>query len=102
MKKIILACLCVAMASCAQSKDDFGLIKLTYEPKDCEFLYAIKADFSGYSEQDAFAFVEKRIVEENGFGDAYYIAKQDIVENDGVLFGPNTYKLKANVYNCQK
>ena len=104
MKKIMFICLCGAMASCAQSTGEgTGLIRLNQEPENCEFLYAIKSDFSGYSEQDAFDFVEKRIVEENGFGDTYYIEKQDIAENIGAIFGPkHTYKIKAKVYNCKK
>ena len=107
MKKIILVCFCGALLSCSLSSNDMEektrLVKLNYEPQDCEFLYEIKSDFSGYSEQSAIDFVEKRIVEENGFGDTYYISKQDVVENDGAVFGPkNTYKIKAKVYNCKK
>ena len=91
------------MASCAgATKEGSGLVKLDYEPTNCEFLYAVKSDFSGYSAQDAYDFVEKRIVEENALGDSYYIEKQDIVENVGAIFGPkNTYKIKAKVYNCK-
>ena len=101
MKKIIV--ICGVLASCAwSSQEGSGLVKLDYEPTNCEFLYAIKSDFSGYSAQDAYNFVEKRIVEENALGDSYYIEKQDIVENTGAIFGPkNTYKIKAKVYNCK-
>lgn len=104
MKKIMFICFCGAVAACAQSaKEETGLVRINQEPTNCEFLYSIKSDFSGYSEQDAFDFVEKRIVEENGFGDTYYIEKQDIVENIGAIFGPkHTYKIKAKVYNCKK
>ena len=96
-------CSVCALVGCVQStQEGSGLVRANAEPKDCEFLYAIKSDFSGYSEQDAFDFVEKRIVEENGFGDTYYIEKQDIVENIGAIFGPkHTYKIKAKVYNCK-
>lgn len=104
MKKSILFIIALSMVACAKSeKVDNGLVKLNAKPENCEFLYEIKSSFSGYSEDDAYDFVEKRIVEENAFGDSYYIASEDIVENEGAIFGPkNTYKLKAMVYNCKK
>lgn len=103
MRKFAYLILAFMFASCAWStKEGSGLVKLDSEPNDCEFLYEIKSDFTGYSEQDAFDFVEKRIVEENALGDTYYIAKQDVVENQGAIFGPkHTYKLRAKVYNCK-
>lgn len=103
MKKILYFIFVLVCTSCAWStKEGYGLVKLDSEPKDCEFLYEIKSDFTGYSEQDAFDFVEKRIVEENAFGDTYYIVKQDVVENEDAIFGSkNTYKLKAKVYSCK-
>ena len=104
MKKILIFVTILSVASCASSgKHDNGLTRLNYEPKDCNFLYEIKSSFSGYSEDAAYDFVEKRIIEENALGDSYYIADEDIVENEGAIFGPkHTYKLKAMVYTCKK
>ena len=104
MKKIYFLIIGLVMVACARyEKQDNGLIRLNAEPANCKFLYEIKSSFSGYSEDEAYDFVEKRIVEENAFGDSYYIAEEDIVENEGAIFGPkNTYKLKAKVYNCKK
>ena len=104
MKKIMFLMLVLPLAGCIKSeKPDNGLVRLDSIPQDCEFLYEIKSQFSGYSPEDAYDFVEKRIVEENGFGDSYYIASEDVIENEGAIFGPkNTYKLKAMVYNCKK
>ena len=104
MKKTILLAMFVAVCACSKSvKPDNGLVRLQAEPKNCEFLYEIKSTFSGYSEEAAQDFIEKRIVEENALGDSYYIANEDIVENEGAIFGPrNTYKLQAKVYNCKK
>lgn len=105
MKKIYLCATLLAICACADTKPqpDNGLVRLNAIPSNCNFLYEIKSSFSGYSEDAALDFVEKRIVEENAFGDSYYIASEDIVENEGAIFGPkNTYKLKAMVYNCKK
>lgn len=105
MKKIMVLGLMCAVWACSKTTEEkvTGLNKLNQEPQNCEFLYEINSSFSGYSEQDAYDFIEKRIVEENAFGDSYYIYNQDIVENSGAIFGPqNTYKLKAKVYNCKK
>ena len=104
MKKLSCLFVIFALVSCSwfAKEEKTGLIKLDYEPKNCEFLYEIRSDFTGYSEQDAFNFIEKRIVEENALGNTYYITKQDVVENEGAIFGPkNTYKMKAKVYNCK-
>ena len=104
MKKILSFVILLSLVACTDNKKaDNGLTRLNAVPENCEFLYEIKSQFSGYSEEDAYDFVEKRIVEENAFGDSYYIANEDIVENEGAIFGPkNTYKLRAMVYNCKK
>lgn len=104
MKKIMFFMMILSVTGCMKSeKPDNGLRRLSAIPQNCEFLYEIKSQFSGYSAEDAYDFVEKRIVEENGFGDSYYIANEDILENEGAIFGPkNTYKIKAMVYNCKK
>lgn len=103
MKKYLFL-LALPLVACMQSaKTETGLVKLDKEPTNCEFLYEINSSFSGYSLESAYDFVEKRIVDENGFGDSYYISGQDIVEIPGAIFGPhNTYNLKAKVYNCRK
>ena len=104
MKKMCLVFACLMVVACAKTvKEDNGLVRLNAKPDNCDFLYEIKSSFSGYSEEAAYDFVEKRIVEENAFGDSYYITEEDIVENEGAIFGPkNTYKLKAMVYDCKK
>jgi len=104
MKKYLFILLSLTACSLfSKSETQTGLVKLDHEPTNCEFLYEIKSSFSGYSLESAYDFVEKTIVEENGFGDAYYISGQDIVENPGAVFGPhNTYNLKAKVYKCKK
>ena len=102
MNKIFL--LLLILGACAQSTGaGNGLTRLTVEPKNCEYLYAIDSSVSTYNLNDAYDFLEKRILEENGFGDSYYISGENILENAGAIFGPkNTYKLKAKVYNCKK
>ena len=102
MNKIFLSLL--VLAACAQSTGaGNGLTRLDAEPKNCEYLYAIDSSVSSYDIDDAYDFLEKRILEENGFGDSYYISGQNILENTGAIFGPkNTSKLKAKVYNCKK
>ncbi|MBO7644841.1 MAG: hypothetical protein J6S57_00885 [Alphaproteobacteria bacterium] len=104
MKNYVFLLIALSMVGCsAFTKPDNGITKLDYEPKNCTFLYEIKSNYSGYSEDAAYDFIEKRIVEENAVGDTYYITNQDIVENKGAVFGPqNTYKLKAMVYNCKE
>ena len=103
MKKIFLLSLIALVCGCAQStKEGNGLTRLTYEPKNCEFLYTVDSSVSTYNLSDAYDFLEKRILEEKGFGDSYYISTEDAIKNAGAIFGPkNTYKLKAKVYKCK-
>ena len=103
MKKLILLSLVVVMCGCAESsKEGNGLTRLTKEPTNCEFLYTIDSSVATYGLDDAYDFLEKRILEEKGFGDSYYVSLQDSVKNAGAIFGPkNTYKLKAKVYKCK-
>lgn len=102
MKKVFLSLL--MLGACAQSTGaGNGLTRLNSEPKDCEYLYTVDSSVSSYSLESAYDFLEKRILEEKGFGDSYYISGENILENAGAIFGPkNTYKLKAKVYNCKK
>ena len=104
MKKYVLCMLASSTVACSMFvKPENGITRLDSEPQNCTFLYEIKSDYSGYSEDEAYDFVEKRIIEENALGDSYYITNKNIVENEGAIFGPqNTYKLKAMVYNCKK
>lgn len=101
MKKFIL--LFAVLCGCAESsKIGNGLDRLDVEPTNCEFLYTIDSSVSTYKLADAYDFLEKRILEEKGFGDSYYVSVQDSVKNPGAVFGPkNTYKLKAKVYKCK-
>ena len=102
MKKLVLICSGVVLCACAQSTGvGNGLTRLNSEPKNCEFLYTIDSSVSTYKITDAYDFLEKRIIEEKGFGDSYFIDTEDVVKNAGAIFGPkNTYKLKAKVYKC--
>ena len=103
MKKLISLSLIVLICGCAESsKVGNGLTRLNTEPTNCEFLYTVDSSVSTYNLEDAYDFLEKRILEEKGFGDSYYLSVQDSVKNAGAIFGPkNTYKLKAKVYKCK-
>ena len=103
MKKFVLLSAVAVVCGCAEStKVGNGLVRLNSEPTNCEFLYTIDSSVSTYKIADAYDFLEKRILEEKGFGDSYYISTQDSVKNAGAIFGPkNTYKLKAKVYKCK-
>jgi hypothetical protein len=102
MKKLVSICVSLVLCACAQSTGaGNGLTRLNSEPKNCEFLYTIDSSVSTYKIADAYDFIEKRIMEEKGFGDSYFIDQEDIMKNPGAIFGPkNTYKLKAKVYKC--
>lgn len=102
MKKLVSICAFLVLCACAQSTGaGNGLTRLNSEPKNCEFLYTIDSSVSTYKIADAYDFIEKRIMEEKGFGDSYFIDQEDIMKNPGAIFGPkNTYKLKAKVYKC--
>ena len=102
MKKVLF--LSVMLAACAATTDSGnGLTRLETEPKNCEFLYALDSSVTSYDISDAYDYVEKTILEQNKFGDSYYIDKSNILENSGAIFGPkNTYKFKVKVYNCNK
>ncbi|MBR3511036.1 MAG: hypothetical protein IKN73_03160 [Alphaproteobacteria bacterium] len=103
MKKFLF-CLILALSACATTTDsETGLVKLNEEPKNCEFLYTIDTSVTDYKVEDAYVFLEKRILEQRLIGDSYYIVQQDTVENPEAIFGPKeTYKFKTKVYNCQK
>ena len=104
MKKILFMTALIMVAACAQStKPENGLTRMDREPENCEFLYNIKASVGAYDIDDAYDFLEQRIVEEDGFGDTYFISDQNIIKKPGAVLGPkNTYKFKAKVYNCKK
>lgn len=101
MKKIfILSVLC--LAACVQSIESCsGLKRLGSEPKDCEFLYTINTSVTNYNLEDAYDFLEKRIMEQHMVGDSYYIVQQETEKNEEAIFGPeNTFKFKTKVYKC--
>ena len=73
------------------------------EPKNCEYLYTLDSSATTYNISDAYDYLEKSILEQNKFGDSYYISNEDILKNAGAIFGPReTYKFKVKVYNCKK
>ena len=103
MKKIfILSAIC--LASCYGTTDSgTGLVRLNAEPKNCEFLYTLNTTVLNYKIDDAYEFMEKRIMEQHVVGDSYYIVNQEVSKDEDVLFGPdNTYKFKTKVYKCKK
>lgn len=104
MKKTMFVLGLLALAACAESgTKEPALVRLNAEPKNCEYLYMIDTNVSSYDIDDAYNFIEKRIVEENKLGDSYFIYTEDMVKNVGAILGPrNTYKIKAKVYNCKK
>ena len=104
MKKILFMTVAFMIAACAQStKTENSLTRVDREPENCEFLYNIKASVVAYDIDDAYNFLEQRIVEEEGFGDTYYIYFQNIIKKPSAVLGPkNTYKFKTKVYNCKK
>ena len=104
MKKLLLICSVIGLCACATTTNKTtGITRLSEEPKNCEYLYSVDTTMSSYKIADAYDFLEKRIIEQDGFGDSYYIATEDILENEGAVFGPkHTFKLKAKVYKCKK
>ena len=106
MKKTVFVLGLLALAACcgeSGTKEEPALVRLNAEPKNCEYLYMIDTNVSSYDIDDAYNFIEKRIVEENKLGDSYFIYTEDMVKNVGAILGPrNTYKIKAKVYNCKK
>ena len=103
MKKLICLGAIIALTACAQSTGEGnGIVKVDQEPKNCEFLYDMNTSVTMYDKEDAYDYLEKNIKEDNKLGDTYYIAREEIVKNEGAIFGPkNTYKLKAKVYSCK-
>ena len=103
MKKLLL--LSLILGACATTTEEpiTGITRLTQEPKDCHYLYNVDTTMKSYNIKDAYEFLEKRIIEQDGLGDSYYISGEDILDNQDAVFGPkNTFKIKAKVYNCKK
>ncbi len=104
MKKILILTSLVVLSACAGTTDaGNGLTRLNVEPKNCEYLYTLDSSATTYNISDAYDYLEKSILEQNKFGDSYYISNEDILKNAGAIFGPReTYKFKVKVYNCKK
>nr|MBQ0091294.1 hypothetical protein [Candidatus Enterousia merdequi] len=104
MKKSLFIISMLVLSACAGTTGaGNGLTRLENEPKNCEFLYTIDSSSSTYDIDDAYDYLEKSILDQNSFGDSYYIEKEKISENVGAVFGPKqTYKFKAKVYACNK
>ena len=105
MKKNLILISVLGLCACAQTTNSGnGLIRLTEEPKNCEFLYTLDSSVSTYKLADAYDYVEKSILEQKNFiGDSYLVVNEDVVDNVGAIFGPeHTYKFKVKVYDCIK
>jgi len=103
MKKLLL--LSLVLGACATTTEEpvTGITRLNSEPKNCAYLYSVDTTMTSYNVKDAYDFLEKRIIEQDGLGDSYYISGEDTLENKEAVFGPkNTFKLKAKVYKCKK
>ena len=104
MKKIVTCFVMLGLSACATpTKIDNGLTRLEHEPVNCKFLYTLNTSATTYKIIDAYDYVEKSILEQEYFGDSYYISEENIADNVGPMFGPeHTYKFKVKVYNCNK
>ena len=105
MKKSIALISLLGLCACATTTDgDNGLTMLTQEPENCEFLYTLDSVSTTYKLTDAYAYVEKSILENQlYFGDSYLIVDESVSDNPGAVFGPeHTYKFKVKVYKCNK
>ena len=105
MKKSIVLLSLIGLCACATTqKSDNGLIRLDKEPTNCEFLYNLDSSVTTYKVSGAYDYVEKSILENRDFiGDSYYVVHEDIIDNEGAIFGPeHTYKFKVKVYDCIK
>lgn len=105
MKKTIALISLLGLCACATTTDNGnGLTMLTQEPENCEFLYTLDSVSTTYKIEDAYAYIEKSIIENQMFfGDSYLIVDENVTENPGAVFGPgNTFKFKVKVYKCNK
>lgn len=104
MKKIITLGSLLFVFGCATATNaGNGINRLETRPDNCEFLYTLDSSVTSYKLADAYDYVEKMILEQQMIGDSYYISNENITENIGAVFGPKeTFKLKAEVYNCTK
>lgn len=102
MKKIVTCFVMLGLAACAaQTKIDNGLTRLEHEPMNCKFLYTLNTSATTYKIVDAYDYIEKSILEQEYYGDSYYITEENIADNVSAIFGPeHTYKFKVKVYNC--
>ena len=103
MKRVMIFVL-LCLAACATTTDEeTGLTRLDVEPKNCENLYTIDTSVTDYDIENAYLFLEHKILEQHVIGDSYYIVQQETIENPEAIFGPkDTYKFKTKVYKCQK
>lgn len=104
MKNKTLICMFGLLSACAATTDaGNGLIKLTQEPKNCQFLYTMTTSAKTYDIDDAYDYLEQGILDQSEQGDSYYIAEESKSDNPDAILGPKqTYKFKVKVYNCNK
>jgi len=78
-----------------------NLVRFEEKPTKCTFLYKLESDVSVYDEDDAFRYLENRIMDQEKPGNAYWVISQRTRQNPSAIFGPKeTYVLVANVYDC--
>lgn len=105
MKKSLALISLLGLCACATTTDNGnGLTMLTQEPTDCQFLYTLDSVSTTYKIEDAYAYIEKSILENQVyFGDSYLIVNEDVTDNPGAIFAPeHTFKFKVKVYKCNK
>jgi hypothetical protein len=105
MKKSLILISVLGLCACMRTTDlGNGLTRLKSEPRNCEFLYTLDSSVTTYSIEEAYAYVEKTIVDQQSWkGDSYYVVNEEVVDNKGAVFGPDhVYKFKVKVYKCDK
>ena len=77
------------------------LVQVRDEPVGCEFLYRLEVDALVYSEDDAIAYLENRIVDQARKGNTYWIVSIRTTPKEWKVFGEDrSYVITTNVYKC--
>ena len=100
-----MSVLLLSVAACTNTvKVDDGadaLVQLNNKPNNCVYLYKLDAEASLYSHDDAIRYLKNRIVAQNKSGDAFWLERDETVQNSWVMFGPeHKYLMTARVYDC--
>ncbi len=105
MRGLILSVLLLGVSACTNTVDVSNgadaLVQLESQPKNCMYLYKIDADVSLYSHDDAIRYLKNRIVAQNKSGKYFWLERDDVKQNDWIMFGPEyKYIMTARVYDC--